>query len=102
MNIGSGSNIPQKLVLFQNYPNPFNPGTRIFYGLPEETPVRITIYNLAGQKIREVLNQNKTQGYHFVEWDGRNQDGLPVSSGIYIYVIKSNKEYLAKKMILMK
>lgn len=79
--------IPQKIALYQNYPNPFNPATEIKFALPENGHVIINIYNLAGKKIRTLLDEQRTAGYHTISWDGKDESGHDVASGIYFYRI---------------
>ncbi len=83
--------------LYQNYPNPFNPTTTIKFSLPEKTNTKISVYNLLGQKVKELLNEIRDAGIHTINFDG---NGLP--SGIYFYKIEAGKYTDTKKMILMK
>lgn len=83
--------------LYQNYPNPFNPTTTIKFSLPEKTNVKISVYNLMGQRVKELLNEAIEAGIHTINFDG---DGLP--SGIYFYKIEAGKNIDIKKMILVK
>jgi hypothetical protein len=78
------ASIPTENLLYQNYPNPFNPTTLIKYALTNESNVKITIYNIAGQKIENVLNGVRPVGYHTIEWKPND-----LSSGIYIYTIEA-------------
>lgn len=94
--------IPEKVVLMQNYPNPFNPVTKIRYGLPHAEIVEITIYSLNGQKLRTLVSGEKTAGFHTVEWNGTNDSGEKVASGMYIYRIRAGAFSKARKLILMK
>ena len=88
---------PNSFELFQNYPNPFNPKTNIQFSLTEPTNVSLAIYNTIGQKVAELLNQRMEAGTHNSDFDGSN-----LNSGIYIYMLKTDKQTLTKKMILMK
>jgi len=81
---GRGNQIPQEYVLSQNYPNPFNPSTMIKYGLPEQSNVKIEIFNILGQSIGVLVNQDKSSGYYETTWNAEN---LP--SGIYLICIKA-------------
>ncbi|MFQ5706746.1 MAG: YCF48-related protein [bacterium] len=93
---------PTHFALFQNYPNPFNPTTTIRYGLPKAEKVTLKIYNLLGKEVVTLVNDaEKTMGYHVAIWDGRNQHGQPVSSGVYIYRLQTRRFTQAKKMILL-
>ena len=94
--------IPTEFALDQNYPNPFNPTTSIGYALKENTKVVLKIYNLLGQEVRTLVNGNQEAGYKKVAWDGMNDKGTRVASGIYIYRIKAGDFVKARKMILMK
>jgi hypothetical protein len=96
------STIPDEYELMQNYPNPFNPTTSIAYGLPEDSNVRIDVYNLLGQTVVTLVNTRKDAGYHSVQWDGRDVNGDLVRSGVYIYKITANSFAQTKKMILLK
>jgi hypothetical protein len=89
--------IPVDYRLFQNYPNPFNPSTAIRYAIPSDGKVRLVVYNLIGQEVRTLIDQNQSAGYHEVLFDAGN-----LSSGIYIYKIQSSNFVSTKKMILMK
>ncbi|RKY83814.1 hypothetical protein DRQ09_09485, partial [candidate division KSB1 bacterium] len=81
--------IPEKFDLFQNYPNPFNSETVIKFQLPEPGRVSLIIYNLLGQKIRTLVDSYKNSGYYSIKWDGKNDTGERVSSGIYFYKIQT-------------
>ena len=77
--------LPQHFVLEQNYPNPFNPSTHIQYTLPQAGPVRLDVYNGAGQKIRSLVEGYREQGLYLQNWDGRDDAGATVASGVYLY-----------------
>ncbi|MFC1725576.1 S8 family serine peptidase [candidate division KSB1 bacterium] len=94
--------IPKSLELKQNYPNPFNMSTKIRYNLPSREHVKIEIYNLLGQKVRTLLNNVVLAGTHAANWDGRNETGSRVSSGIYIYRLSAGSFSHSKKMVLLK
>ena len=87
--------------LSQNYPNPFNPETEINFQILNEERVTLVIYNLLGQKIRTLIDTQMATGYHTIKWDGRNNVGNTVVSGIYLYVIQTGKFFDVKKMVLM-
>ncbi len=93
---------PNIVNLQQNYPNPFNPTTTIAYSVKEEAEVSIDVYNLKGQKIKTLVNDHKQPGNYNVIWEGRDDNGNSVASGIYFYRLKSGNESGAKKMVLMK
>ncbi len=88
--------------LHQNYPNPFNPSTTISYDLNEQTQVQLSIFNVKGQKIITLVNDNRNAGIHSVIWNGRDENGKSVPSGIYLYKLQTEKNSSIKKMILMK
>jgi hypothetical protein len=97
-----GDNLPLSFSLKQNFPNPFNPETVIDYILPKESQVRITIYNLLGQKVRDLLDQRVSAGHQKISWDGRNDRGEAVSSGIYFYRMQAGEFVQTKRMVLLK
>ena len=82
-------NIPESFVLNQNFPNPFNPSTKTRFSLPQPSQVTVTIHNTLGQMVR-VLHKGKLEAdWHTIEWDGRNSDGLEVSSGVYLLRVRT-------------
>jgi len=94
--------LPDKFELKQNYPNPFNPETNISFALPEASNVKIVIYNVLGQKVRTLVDQEFKAGVRTIRWDGRNDIGSKVASGMYIYRVVSGKNVATKKMTLLK
>ncbi|NQS98264.1 MAG: T9SS type A sorting domain-containing protein [candidate division Zixibacteria bacterium] len=94
--------LPEAFRLCQNYPNPFNPETIIEFELPYSTEVRLKVFNINGQLVCSLINDYLEAGYHRIEWDGGNQDGQALSSGIYFYRIKAGGYSAVKKMILLK
>jgi len=94
--------LPTEFALHANYPNPFNPGTTIEYDLPRQASVEIVVYNIAGQKVRTLVNGNISAGQHAAVWDGRDAGGSRVSSGIYIYRITAGDFVRSRKMLLLK
>ncbi len=85
-----------------NYPNPFNPETVITYNLPDNSRVELIIYNLKGQRVKKLVNEEQSAGIKTIIWDGRDERGNRVSSGIYFYRIKAGELTEQKKMILLK
>lgn len=85
-----------------NYPNPFNPNTTISYDVKDASEVFLAIYNVKGQLIRSLVNEAKSTGHYTVEWDGKDQHGSVVGSGIYQYVMKAGKYQETRRMTLMK
>jgi hypothetical protein len=97
-----GDIIPDVYALYQNYPNPFNPTTILRYDLPEDTQVRITIYDIMGREVRTLFNNQQSAGYKSVVWDATNDLGQPISAGVYLYTIEAGGFRQTKKMILLK
>ena len=96
------ASVPDAYSLHQNYPNPFNPTTKIRYALKENTYVSIDIYNLAGKRVKSLVNANQDIGHRSVYWDATNNLGQPVSAGMYIYTIQAGDFRQTKKMVLLK
>jgi hypothetical protein len=96
------SNIPFTYLLHQNYPNPFNPTTTIKYDIKEPGTVRLKIYNTIGQEVKTLINGYETAGYKSVIWDGKDNSGNAVSSGLYVYRIEAGKYIQCHKMLLVK
>jgi hypothetical protein len=99
--------IPKEYALLQNYPNPFNPSTSIEFSIPVNADVTLTIYNLLGQAITALVNEEISSGYYSVVWNGEDRSGLKVSSGVYLYKMEANgsdgKEFQQiRKMVLLK
>jgi hypothetical protein len=95
--------IPGKFQLAQNYPNPFNPETNIQYSLAAPGVVTLKIFNLVGEEVLTLVDdQFQTAGYYIVTWNGQNEFGLKMTSGIYVYQLWVNNFTLARKMVLMK
>jgi len=94
--------IPETFSLAQNYPNPFNARTVIRYALPRDSKVKISIYNILGQRVKVLLNEYQSAGHKTVIWDGKNQKGKEVASGVYFYKIKADDFTSSKKMLLLK
>lgn len=94
--------VPATLILLANYPNPFNPETTIRYGLPADSPIRVTIYDIQGRQVWQYSNAMSSAGWHTVRWDGRDAHGALVSTGVYLYRLKSGTFTAVKKMILMR
>lgn len=96
------TNLPDRIELYQNYPNPFNPETHISFNLPEALDVKIEIFNLTGQRIKIILDNFVEAGPQEVVWDGRNNSGNPVASGVYFYRLSAKNFSQTKKMVLIK
>jgi len=98
----SGKQIPTSYSLNQNSPNPFNPVTNIKFAIPASGEVKLEVYNVLGQQVRLLVNENMDAGYHEVIWDGKDTGGTQVASGIYFYRIKADNFSDTKKMVLLK
>ncbi|MCK9559262.1 MAG: S8 family serine peptidase [Candidatus Marinimicrobia bacterium] len=94
--------LPEKFELSQNFPNPFNPSTTIRYALPERSKVRLTIYNMLGKEVRTLVNTVEDAGYKSIIWDGLDQRGQLISTGVYIYKIQAGDFTQTRKMVFMK
>ncbi|MCX7797094.1 MAG: T9SS type A sorting domain-containing protein [Melioribacter sp.] len=94
--------IPAEFSISQNYPNPFNPTTSIKYAIPQDTRVSLVIYDMLGQVVKTLVDQEQEAGYYTVRWDGTNDFGGKVASGIYIYRIVAGKYTSTMKMNLLK
>ncbi|MBC8377456.1 MAG: T9SS type A sorting domain-containing protein, partial [FCB group bacterium] len=93
--------LPTAFELKQNYPNPFNPTTTISYSVPEASEIQVGIFNLLGQEIRSLSNGEHQPGVYSTMWDGLNQNGVRVESGIYIYRMSSSAGFSATKKLVM-
>ena len=94
--------VPNDFNVIQNNPNPFNPVTTLRYKLPRESFVNITIYNMLGNLVNNLVSQKQIAGYKSVQWNATNNQGMPVSAGVYFYTIQAGEYRQTKKMILLK
>ncbi len=101
-NESSNEKVPLKFELYPNYPNPFNPYTTISYQLPERNHVDLILYNIEGKKIRTLVSGEQKAGFYSIAWDGTNEQGMDVGSGVYIYHIKAGEFQKSFKMLLVK
>jgi hypothetical protein len=92
---------PRSFELKQNYPNPFNPETVIKFQLPQVSEVEICIFNLQGQKVATLVRGHQTAGAHKISWNGTDESGRRVASGVYLYQLKAGDFVQAKKMLLL-
>ena len=99
---GVSSQLPKEFQLAQNYPNPFNPETKISYALPNDCHVKLTIYNLLGQKIKVLVDEHQTAGTQNVHWNGKDHNGKEAASGIYFYRLDAGEYTQTSRMVLMK
>ncbi|MCA9731049.1 T9SS type A sorting domain-containing protein [candidate division KSB1 bacterium] len=94
--------LPTEFALMNNYPNPFNPETTIEYQLPEQGHVLLRVYSMLGTEVRTLVQGSKAAGSYSVVWDGRDNNGSVVPSGMYMYRIESGSFNAVKKMVMMK
>jgi len=101
--VGPTAGVPDQFALLQNYPNPFNPETYISFALPVASPVDLKVYNVAGQLVKSLADgEQMSAGLHMVRWDGTNNNGEKVASGIYFYKISAGDFQATKKMVVTK
>tara|TARA_B100000029_G_C17311567_1_gene864592 strand:- start:220 stop:813 length:594 start_codon:yes stop_codon:yes gene_type:complete len=93
---------PKTYALHSAYPNPFNPITTIRYNLPDEEFVMLTIYNILGRKVAQLVNNTQAAGFNSVHWDATDSMGRPVSAGVYLYQIQAGEFKQTRKMVLLK
>lgn len=96
------NNLPTHFALEQNFPNPFNPSTEIRFALARNEKVQINIYNILGQKVKTLLSKNLNAGIHSVKWDGSNNYGTKLPSGVYFYKMKAGSFVKVKKMLYLR
>ena len=93
---------PESFELKQNYPNPFNPATTIAFSLPQASEVSIVIYDISGSLVRTLVNDNRPAGNYQVAWNGQNDSGIGVSSGVYIYRLVAESFVQTRRMVMLK
>jgi hypothetical protein len=97
--------IPQSDIIINNYPNPFNPNTIIAFTVPHDltnSTTILSIYDIQGSLIRSLVNEDLAAGNYITNWDGKNESGFNVSSGVYIYNLRVAHRQVSRKMILMR
>jgi hypothetical protein len=94
--------IPADFELSGNYPNPFNSATTVRFGVPEAAQVTITVFDILGRKVRTVADREFAPGYHSIVWDGRDSRYREVSSGIYLFRMKSGDRVFHSRAVLLK
>jgi flagellar hook assembly protein FlgD len=94
--------IPTEYTLYQNHPNPFNPETNIEFALPKPEQVRLRIFDVYGREVRFLFTMWLQAGLHAVKWDGRDDDGVAVGSGVYFYRLQAGSFTETKKLVLMR
>jgi len=100
--VSSSEQTPKQYSLMQNSPNPFNPGTQISYALPRSGSVSLVIYNVIGQTVRVIVDGYESAGYRQVVWDGTDQSGREVASGIYFYQLRADGFTQIRKMVKLR
>jgi hypothetical protein len=99
---GGSPPLPQAFALAQNHPNPFNPATTIGYELSGEAPVTLTVFDLKGRQVRTLVSSRQTAGRHAVIWNGRDDGGHKVASGVYLYSLQVGEERVTRKLLLLR
>jgi len=94
--------VPQSSRLEQNYPNPFNPETHITYEVQSTEFVKLSVHDLLGRNVKTIVSEIKSPGYYTVSWDGRNDTGEKMVSGVYIYTLQTKSYYESRKMLMVK
>lgn len=100
--IDDGGVLPEEFVLEQNYPNPFNPETTIRFALPKNAQVTLRVYNVLGQVVRTLVDKKLQAGVHELRWNGTQDNGAPVASGVYLLRLEAGNQVLVRPMLLMK
>ncbi|UCE24742.1 MAG: T9SS type A sorting domain-containing protein, partial [Candidatus Zixiibacteriota bacterium] len=94
--------LPRAVTLNQNYPNPFNPTTEMVYSLPQRSHVTLSVYNVLGRRVTTLVDTDQPAGTYRVRWDGTDDYGNHVATGIYLYRLQAGERVLSKKMLLLK
>ena len=102
LSVGKQDQLPVRFALEQNYPNPFNPSTEIRFTVPTASDVRVIVYNMVGQQIRTLFTGQAEQGTRVIRWDGKDDRGNGVGSGVYVYRMNAGGFVSTRKMILLK
>jgi parallel beta-helix repeat protein len=104
--VSGNLSFPKTVDLSQNFPNPFNPSTTISFTIPgttsERQPVDLIIYDIRGRRVRTLIDSDLEPGIHTITWNGRDEPGGVVSSGMYLYTLKTRKEIVTRKMMVLK
>jgi flagellar hook assembly protein FlgD len=100
--ISDEEKLPTSFVLNQNYPNPFNALTTIEFSLPKDNLIKIGVYNVNGQLVKNLVDSWYSSGQYQVIWDGKSDSGVTVSSGFYVYVLESNKYKTSRRLVYLK
>ena len=94
--------VPTAFTLHQNIPNPFNPITYLRYDLPSDAYVTLTIFDMLGREVTQLVSAHQDAGFKSLQWDAKDSMGGPVSAGIYLYQIQAGNFVQTKKMVLLK
>ena len=94
--------VPQTTELAQNFPNPFNNGTTIPFSLARRSEVELSVYNLAGQKVKTLAQAVWAAGNHRVIWDGRDATGAEIATGVYLYRLRAEGRLEVRKLLLLR
>ena len=94
--------VPVEFGLAQNFPNPFNPTTQIVFSLPKEDAVKLVVFDILGRKVKTLIDQKMAGGRHTIHWDGTDQQGQLVTSGVYFYRLQSVDQTRIRKMVFIK
>lgn len=100
--VKNSENTPYKFKLYNNYPNPFNAVTNIEYTISKKSEVKITIFNIRGQKVKELVNKKQNIGKYLAQWNGTDSQGQEVAGGVYLYRLKTKSFAATKKLLLLK
>ncbi|MGB2696781.1 MAG: T9SS type A sorting domain-containing protein, partial [Candidatus Zixiibacteriota bacterium] len=95
-------NLPEKFVLYQNYPNPFNPSTKIEFSMSEGAQVRLGIYDITGRRVKKLLDEALPSGHWSIVWNGEDDKGMEVASGVYFYRLKTYQYTQTRKMVIVR
>ena len=93
---------PDAFGLDQNYPNPFNSGTMIRFSMPQSNDVDLSLYNLTGQKVATLLNGTRAAGTYTIRWDGRDDAGQNLASGVYLYRFRAGTQTEIRKLLILR
>jgi len=94
--------IPQTFSILRNYPNPFNSSTTIKYFLPNRSEIQLAVFDHLGREVKQLEHKFQEPGFHYINWNGRDQYGTNVSSGVYLYQITYDGTTQTGKMLLVK
>ncbi len=100
--VGVDQVVPDRFMLAQNSPNPFNPSTTIKFSLSSTAQTKLVVYSLTGQVVRTLVNGQTAAGVHSVVWDGNDNMGRPVASGVYLYRLTSGTNEMVRRMVLVR